>query len=303
MSGVKRLPLPALGLAGLFFLLSTVVSKSSPPAVPAQLPPARHQYVPLVMAPFRCPSSSGNSYSAGSAYQYDEDNPVRPAHLHADKNIALRGYVPSTYPGLKRSLVDYGLDDKRAQPPQFTTLFSPPAVPEFTNYYSVRSWKWVDSSVGPGTPGAPETSYPVTALGLRTYPGQPLHVPSSGYDIGQGMEVLVIYADEDTVALRYTREDSSGSPGYTVHVDNICTDPNLLALYNRLDGGDRYVYRYRGYCCYNLPALPAGQQIGVARGEETVVAIVDSGAFMDPRSCEEWWQGWRASGRPCPPHE
>ena len=48
------------------------------------------------------------------------------------------------------------------------------------------------------------------------------------------MEVLVIFADEDSIALRYTREDSSASAGYTVHIDNICTDPNLLALYDRM---------------------------------------------------------------------
>jgi hypothetical protein len=104
----------------------------------------------------------------------------------------------------------------------------------------------------------------------------------------------VLFADEDTVALRYTREDSSAPSGYTVHVDNICTDPNLLTLYNSLDdpGGARYTYVPpvgRPYV-YDLPALPAGHPLGTARSRETVVAIVDTGAFMDTRSCNEWWQ-------------
>jgi hypothetical protein len=101
------------------------------------------------------------------------------------------------------------------------------------------------------------------------------------------MEVIVLFADTDSVTFRYTREDSSGSLGYTLFVDNVCTDPNLLALYASLDGGARYVF---GGGSYNLPNLPAGQVFATARGSEIRVAVVDTGAFMDPRSCNEWWQ-------------
>ena len=75
-------------------------------------------------------------------------------------------------------------------------------------------------------------------------------------------------------------------------MDNICTDPNLLALYNTLDDpdGPRYEYHGNGRYGYDLPTLAAGQPFGTARGTEVVVAIVDTGHFMDPRSCEEWWQ-------------
>jgi hypothetical protein len=116
--------------------------------------------------------------------------------------------------------------------------------------------------------------------------------------------VIVLFADEDTVALRYTREDSAAPSGYTVHVDNICTDPNLLTLYNSLDdpGGARYTYvppEGRPYG-YDLPALPAGHPLGTARSGETVVAIVDTGAFMDTRSCNEWWQIRPGYTGPCP---
>jgi len=125
-------------------------------------------------------------------------------------------------------------------------------------------------------------------------PGEILYVPASGYDIGGGLEVIVLFADEDTIAFKYAREDSAGSPGYTLLIDNICTDPNLLALYNALDdpAGPRYVYvppENRPYSC-DLPALAAGQPFGTARDGEVVVAIVDTGAYQDTRSCNEWWQ-------------
>ena len=153
----------------------------------------------------------------------------------------------------------------------------------------------------------PLTTWPATALGLSVTPGKMLHVPVSNYDLGQGYEVIVLYADERRVALRYPREDSAGAAGYTVHVDGLCTDPNLLALYTQLDApdGPRYAYRppdQRPYA-YPLPILPASKPIGVARNSEVVVAIVDTGSFMDPRSCNEWWQIRPGYTGTCPPHE
>lgn len=252
---------------------------------------------------YTCPPTSTNQYGAGIVYQSDLDDPVRPATDHADKNLALRGYVVNADPGLKRELVDYGSDDP-TQPPQLATLFDPYRVPALSNFYRVHDWYWA-SSPEPGTRADPITTWPVTALGMETTPGETLHVPDSGYDIGGGVEVIVLFADEDTVALRYTREDSSAPSGYTVHVDNICTDPNLLTLYNSLDdpGGARYTYVPPGGrpYGYDLPALAAGHPLGTARDRETVVAIVDTGAFMDTRSCNEWWQIRPGYTGPCPP--
>jgi hypothetical protein len=108
---------------------------------------------------------------------------------------------------------------------------------------------------------------------------------------------MVIFADADSITLRYARQDSVAPTGYTLHVDNICTDPNLLALYNSLDNVTRNTFMGQGAWFYNLPVLPAGQPFGTARGSEIRVAIVDSGAFQDPRSCNEWWQI-----RPNPPY-
>jgi hypothetical protein len=253
-------------------------------------------FLPLIAGPrtstFECPLSSSNVYQSGSAFQYELDDPVRPASNHADKNIELRGYGPNTDPTLVHGLVDYGSGDP-TQPPQLATLFSPPRVPAFATLYRVNNWVWAPTP-DPGTRGDPITDWPVTALGVATTPGEPLYVPTSGYDIGSGLEVIVLYADAESVALKFAREDSAGAPGYTVHIDGICTDPNLLALYEGLDdpAGPRYVFRppaQRPYA-YGLPTLAAGQPVGLARGVETVVAIVDTGGFMDPRSCNEWWQ-------------
>ena len=281
-------------------------SAAEPAAAIATPTPAVRVHLPLILKPTgsvppsACPTSSTNSYNQGLAYQFDQDNPVRPAVAHADKNFALRGYVANTDSWLRRELVNYGTDDPTL-PPQFATLFSPNRVPPLVGFYRVHDWNW-SPSPALGSQGAPLTRWPATALGLQVSPGEVLRVPTSAYDIGQGGEVIVLHADERRVALRYAREDTAGAAGYTVHVEGLCTDPNLLTLYNQLDvaNGARYVYPSGPY---PLPVLPAGKPIGVARGNEVVVAVVDTGSFMDPRSCNEWWQIRPGYTGTCPPHE
>jgi hypothetical protein len=287
-------------------LLATVIltptGAAAEPTVATPTPAVR-VHLPLILKPAgsvspACPTSSTNSYTQGPATQFDKDNPVRPANAHADKNLALRGYAANTDPSLRRELVDYG--SASPQPPQFATLFSPNRVPPLGSFYRVYDWNW-SPSPAPGSRGAPLTRWWVTALGLQVSPGEVLHVPASAYDIGQGFEVILLHADERRVALHYGREDSAAR-GYTVHIEGICTDPNLLVLYNQLNAinGPRYVFPASQY---PLPVLPAGQPIGVARGKEVVVAIVDTGSFMDPRSCNEWWQIRPGYTGVCPPHE
>lgn len=254
-------------------------------------------YLPAVVALGDCATSSTNSYASGIVFQFDNDNPVRPAHNHADKNIKLRNYVLNTNPNLARELVNYGSNDP-TQPPQLATLFSPYQVPTLSEFYRVRNWNWAPSP-NPGTPGTPMTSYPATAFSFSLPGGTPLHTPISGYDIGGGMEVIVLFADKDTLTLHYTREDTA-AVGYTIHIDNICTDPNLLNLYNSLDNpnGPRYDYPSSSY---NLPTLPGGKVFGTTRDQNMVVAIVDSGKFLDPRSCNDWWQIRPGYPGTCPP--
>jgi len=286
----KRLVLMAVILLGMFvFSVVAVQSRQVAASIGDQSPTA---YLPLIFHPPGCPELSANHYSAGGAYQFDLDNPVRLAWNHADKNLALRGYTPNNDGGLQRELVDYNSDDPN-QPPQFATLFKPSRVPALIGFYRVSKWNWAPSP-DPGYRGSPIVGPKVTALGLKADFGETIYVPASGYDIGGGMEVLLLYADENSVTLRYTREDSSGSAGYSLFIDNICTDPNLLALYHQLDdpNGPRYRFVHpnnRPYI-YDLPNLPAGKVLGTTGGGEVVLAISDTGRFWDPRSCNEWWQ-------------
>jgi hypothetical protein len=261
-----------------------------------------HEYLPVVLTnetvELTCPVTSTNIYVGGTAYQVELDDPVRPAYNHADKNISLRSYTLNGDPNLKRELVGYGSGDPKA--PQLATLFNPHRVPGLTAFYRVHDWHWAPSPQ-PGTRGEAIDSPPVTGLGLRTAPGEVLQVPDSGYAIGGGYEVVLLFADEDTVTLKYGRDDTAAT-GYTLHIDNICTDAKLLALYGLLDdpAGPRYLYMPPDHA-YDLPTLKSGQPIGTARGSKMFVAIVDTGTFQDPRSCNEWWlvrPGYRGT---CPP--
>lgn len=284
-------------LGALLLVAAGRAANPNPPAVAAAAPGAGQTiFLPLIVGPGVCPATSGNAYAAGPVRQWDSDNPVRPAWNHADKNLALRGYLSN--PGAFKGFMNYGSNDP-IEPPQLATLFSPNRVPAFTGAYQVYNWNWAPSP-DPGTRGSLDIRWDITVLGMGVTPGEGLTVPSSGYDIGGGMQVIVLFADAQSVTFKYTRDDSVAPNGYTLHVDNICTDPNLLALYQSLDGGARYVYygtpgsNYE----YDLPNLPAGQVFGTARDGEIRVAIVDTGSFMDPRSCNDWWQ--IRPGRSCP---
>jgi hypothetical protein len=186
----------------------------------------------------------------------------RPAEEHPDLNLAIRGYEPTTaYLGL----VDYdgGIDPNA---PQLAGLFADHRVP--------HRWEWDCDCLGPVY-----TSPQVTLLGMATAPDETIHVPASGYDIGGGYEVLVLYAAPQRITLKYTGEDNVVR-GYTLHVENVCIDPTLVALYEERNEAGRS----------QLPALRAGQAFGYAQQGEIGVVIRDTGAFLDPRSRKDWWQ-------------
>jgi hypothetical protein len=93
---------------------------------------------------------------------------------------------------------------------------------------------------------------------------------------------MVLYAEEKRITFGYTRRDTVAA-GYAVHLEGVCVDPNLLALY-------RQQIRPDGYRATNrLPALRNNQPLGTALGTEIQLAIRDRGTFMDPRSCKDWW--------------
>jgi hypothetical protein len=226
-----------------------------------------HVFLPLVAKPpSGCAPIPGVQYST-----LDVDGPPtdRPAEEHADLNLALRGYEVT---GAYRGLVDYsGSPDPGA--PQLYTLFADQRVPAFPTVYQVYDWDW-----GCNCRGDLLANWAVTLAGMGVSPGEVLHLPDSGYSIGNGYEALVLYAAEERITLKYTREDNVVR-GYTVHVENICVEPSLLALYQAWNDAGRS----------RLPALRGGQPFGRARSGEIGVAIRDTGSFMDPRSRRDWW--------------
>jgi hypothetical protein len=193
----------------------------------------------------------------------------RPAHVHADLNLAMRGYEVT---GAPLVLVDYGGGEDPGAP-YLPTLFSAPREPSFTAAYQVYDWNWACNCRG----GLLDR-WPTTLIGMVVAPAEIIHLPDSGYDIGSGYDALVLYATEERITLKYTREDNVVH-GYTIHIENICVEPSLLALYQAWNAAGRG----------QLPALRGGQPLGRARSGEIRVATRDNGEFMDPRSRKDWW--------------
>ena len=263
-SGVRRRAVVWLGL-----LLLCAVRGSPPGLSYAYASGASSRlYIPVMIRGTVCPPLA-QSYAILSA---DPPGPAMPAQEHPDHNLAVRGYQVVDE---DCRLLDYG-GEHDPLAPQLAGLFGAPRLPDMASTYQVRNWDWSHMR-----PGSLITTPSVSALGLKATPGETLHVPESGYTIGSGCEVLVIYAATDRITLKYTREDNVVQ-GYTLHVDRICVDPALLALYRACDDTGRAY----------LPALRPGQPLGRARDDQVIVAIVDSGTFMDPRSRLDWWKGY-----------
>ncbi len=228
-----------------------------------------HVYLPvLVRFSAACRPIPGVQYGTLNPI-YPVTNP--PAEQNPDLNLSMRGYkVTSKY----RGLVDYGgASDPRA--PQLYTLFANQRVPAFPAVYQAYDWDWGCHCRGPLL-----TNPEVTLIAMAVSPGEILYLPDSHYDIGNGYEALVLYAAEDRITLKYTRDDHVVY-GYTIHVENVCVEPSLLALYRAADQAGRSV----------LPALQGGEAFGRAGVNQIGVAIRDTGRFMDPRSRKDWWQG------------
>lgn len=225
--------------------------------------------VPAAPAPLAGCVSTGQSY--GSLPIVGSPTNI-PAAQDPDLNLDLRGWA--TAPGNPPlGLVSYnGSPDPSA--PQLSGFLG--GLPSFTSPFEVYNWDWSANAKG-----SLDTMWPVTLLGMGTRPGQEVSVPPSGYAIGQGYEVLVLYATNHQITLTYTGNDNIVY-GYSLHVENICVDPSLQALYDQLNAAGRG----------RLPALRSGQPFGRANGSEIQVAIRDTGTFMDPRSQRDWWQGY-----------
>jgi hypothetical protein len=245
---------------------------ASLPASPAIAPSdviTYYVYLPIAMTqPAGCAPIPGVQYGTLTVGGLP---PNPPAEQNADFNLAMRGWeITNAY----RGLVDYsGGSDSGA--PQLHTLYADRRVPAFPAVYRVYDWDW-----GCNCRGALLDTWPVTLAGMGVAPGEVLYLPDSGYNIGSGYEALVLYASEERITLKYTR-DGNVVYGYTIHIENVCVEPSLLALYRAWNSAGRG----------QLPALRGGQPFGRARGVEIRVAVRDTGSFMDPRSRKDWWQG------------
>jgi hypothetical protein len=93
--------------------------------------------------------------------------------------------------------------------------------------------------------------------------------------------VRVLYAASNRITFVYTTRDDVVD-GYTIQVENVCIDPNLVNLYNQLNAAGRN----------NMPALVAGQPFGTAISPILMVTIRDKGSYLDPRSKNDWWKNY-----------
>jgi hypothetical protein len=237
---------------------ATTAPTSTPPALSAQ----------ALTTAGSCEPIANGSYGGLSVKSPPTD---RPAEEHPDLNLGLRGYLPTVaYTGF----VDLGGDSDPAAP-QMPGLFSDDRTPNSKRVYQVYAWNW-----SANTRGDLITDPPVSLVGVAVTPGELIHVPNAGNNIGEGEAVLVLYAATNRITLKYTGEDNV-QHGYTLHVEGVCVEPRLLVLYQQLNAGGRG----------QLPALRAGQAFGRASGDELGIAIRDSGTFLDPRSRKDWWKG------------
>jgi hypothetical protein len=258
-------PTVALVLLGLIVLVASLAASDA-----GAVGVGRKLYLPYAEQNRPC-QATGSSYAL---IPVEATPPINPAvDINPDFNLAARGW---TTVNQARNLVDYngGFD---ANAPQLYGLFADGRTPSFSSTHQVNDWNGT-------TLLPPRGTWPVTLLGMATTAGETLHLPGRGPDIYQGVyHAMVLYAAETRISWTYTRFGYISSPngGYGVHVENVCVDPSLVALYNAAHAAGRG----------NLPALRGGQPFGRARSSEILVAIRDSGDFMDPRSRKDWWRG------------
>ncbi|MEK7565825.1 MAG: hypothetical protein AAB506_02160 [Patescibacteria group bacterium] len=186
--------------------------------------------------------------------------------------IDLRGYSQTS--GSKTTFDFNHPIDNRA--PQMNNLIGGGnSQPTITNLYRVN-----DPIFNADTP--------VTMVGLKTTAGQTINVPNSGYDIGGGYQVTVLYATANQIVIHYAADDNVAN-GYMLHLKGFNVSKDILTKYEAL----------RGTGGSSLLRLSGNYVLGLANGQELLLVIRDTGGFMDPR-WKEWWRG-KTSGSDLPP--
>ncbi len=261
-------PTPTPSQTPTFTPSPTATSTRAPTRTPTPTATAKPTALPTITpSPTPTTVSVGESFGTLTVYPSPSDHSTSPVEL----NIAARGMVPAQ---ATLGLVDIeGPADAGA--PQLFSLFVDERVPAFKQVYQVNAWDWDCNCAA-----APLTGAEVSMVGIVVTPGEIIRVPRSSYYIGNDYQALVLYADRTHITFNYTR---TGNPvrGYTIYLDNIAVDGSLVTLYQQTNAAGRV----------ELPALKPGQAIGRAQSDPITVAIRDAGAFMDPRSRKDWWQG------------
>lgn len=230
----------------------------------------------LTPTPKSCPTSSTNTYTSIPVNAYPAGDP--PPIDHPDINLLKRGYELDNTP--QHALINIsGATDPLA--PQLTTVLG--RVPVFENLYRIYVWLFPPYPAVKGPLDNLETSL----AGFKTTIGEAIKVPDAGQSVAPGKDAVVLYAymnpskTNSTLTLSYTTAGNAG-PGYVVHFEGFCVDPNLLSEYNTQHAAGRV----------QLPAVNGNDIIGTANTFEVKVGIRDKGTFMDPRSCKDWWKGY-----------
>ena len=170
-----------------------------------------------------CPAVSDNQYTTVAVTGGGDG---RPDNLHGDLNLGLRGYTPVD---AASALIDKN-GPVDGDPPQLAGILADGRLPGFGQGYQVYDWDW-NCAGGLGCRAALLDHVEVALLTVDTALGEEIGIPHRGAQIYDGgYKALVLYAEETRLTLGYTREDSVAN-GYVVHIENVCVDPNLLALY------------------------------------------------------------------------
>ena len=243
-------------------------------------------YLPLMSNEQACPTSSENAYALVQLLE-NSPRPPYPDQFHADLNLAYRGYEPVTGAALAL-LVDPPVRSwpysttKPLNAPKLSTLFNANPRPAIVSTDQVYDWDWSQSDGG--SRAGLLDNWQTTLIGLENMAGDTIFLPSRATEIYTGgYKALVLYADETQLTVTYEHTDSVAI-GYSIHLENLCVDANLLALYRSqiMTDGLRATEL--------LPGLQNGQPLGTSRGSPLKVATRYYGNFMDPRSAKDWWQ-------------
>lgn len=143
--------------------------------------------------------------------------------------------------------------------PLLYTIFNPPKTPRFITAYKAE--------------GEIQGDHPpaVDILEVETTPNENLYFPKTGYNIGDNLAAMVLYADENRITFKVGREDSCVT-GYTLYFENLCVDKNLINLYQQLNSEGRK----------ELPAIYQQQFFGLTKNK-LKIALRDTGMFLDLR--------------------